>query len=439
MADAAANTTHAVATGGRISLRTLIVIRWIAAAGQLATVLLVHYGLGYVLPIGPALAVIGVSVLLNLAAMIQGRMRTRLGERDAALYLGYDLLQLSVLLYLTGGLQNPFVVLLLAPLTVSAIILSRRATIVMTVITLCSLTVLAIWHYPLPGSSVLTGHEALEPSPIYELGVWFALSLSAVFVTGYVWQVADEARRIGEALAASQMALAREQRVSALGALAAAAAHELGTPLGTITVIARELADEVPPDSPLAEDVALLRSQAERCRDILASLARQPETEGGDPFEVLSLQSLIEAAAEPHRRDGVELTIKTVPQDSSRPPTMRRAPEVLHGLGNLLQNAQQFARNRVNVRAEWSRTEIAMTITDDGPGFPPSLLNRLGEPYLSGRGGESGGGDHMGLGIFIAVTLLERSGARLRFANVRNGGAQVVVRWKRHIFEGARR
>jgi len=216
-----ATTTPALAAGGRISLRTLIAIRWIAVAGQLATVLLVHYGLGYRLPIWPALAVIGVSVLLNLAAMIQGRVRIRLGERDAALYLSYDLLQLSVLLYLTGGLQNPFVLLLLAPLTVSAIILSRGATIAMTAITLASLTVLAIWHYPLPGSRLLAVAEPLEPSPVYELGVWFALSLSAVFVTAYVWQVADEARRIGEALAASQTALAREQRLSAGGALAA--------------------------------------------------------------------------------------------------------------------------------------------------------------------------------------------------------------------------
>jgi len=438
-----ATTTPALAAGGRISLRTLIAIRWIAVAGQLATVLLVHYGLGYRLPIWPALAVIGVSVLLNLAAMIQGRVRIRLGERDAALYLSYDLLQLSVLLYLTGGLQNPFVLLLLAPLTVSAIILSRGATIAMTAITLASLTVLAIWHYPLPGSRLLAVAEPLEPSPVYELGVWFALSLSAVFVTAYVWQVADEARRIGEALAASQTALAREQRLSAVGALAAAAAHELGTPLGTIAVVAHELADEVPPDSPLAEDLALLRSQTERCREILASLAQRPETEGGDPFELLSLAALIETAAEPHRRDGIEVAVKAAPQDSSRPPMARRSPEMLQGLGNLLQNAQQFAHSRVSARAEWSRSEVAITITDDGPGFPPSLLNRLGEPYLSGRDPSARGGardgNHMGLGIFIAVTLLGHSGAEVRFANARGGGAQVVVRWKRHIFEGARR
>ena len=422
---------------GRVSLRTLIVIRWVAIFGQLATVLLVRFGLHYEFPFYPCLAVIAVSALLNLAATMQGRAGLPLGERDAFLYLVYDVLQLSVLLYLTGGLQNPFALLLLAPLTVSAIIFSRRGVVAMIAITMTCVTVLAVWQFPVP-TAMPEASPLFEPTLVYRLGVWAALSVAALFITAYVWHVADEARRIRDAFAASQMALAREQKISALGALAAAAAHELGTPLGTITLVARELADELPADSPHADDAALLLSESKRCRAILRELAAKPETGGGDPFEVLTLDALIQEAAAPHARPGIELLIETDPRDASKPPSTRRSPEMMHGLGNILQNAFQFARRQIRVQARWSRGEVALTVTDDGAGFPPQVLTRLGEPYLSGRGAADGD-DHMGLGIFIATTLLARTGAELRFGNVGRTGAQVVIGWKRHIFEAIRR
>ncbi|HET8727946.1 MAG TPA: ActS/PrrB/RegB family redox-sensitive histidine kinase, partial [Alphaproteobacteria bacterium] len=320
-----------------------MLIRWVAIAGQLATVLGVRYGLGYDLPIGAALAVIGVSVLLNAAATLQGRTRIRLGDRDAALYLAYDQVQLAVLLSLTGGLINPFSMLLLAPLTVAATILSRQSIIGLATLTLACTTLLAVWHYPLPGPP-----DLMPASPLYTLGAWAALSVSAMFVAAYVRHVSEEARRVGDALAATQMALAREQRMSALGALAAAAAHELGSPLGTIAVVAKELQRELPSEGPWAEDVALLMSQSARCRDILSDLARRPEIDGGAPYETLALPALIEAAAHPHRRPGIGLRIEMA-EDEDGPPVVRRAPELLHGLGTLLQNAIQFARSEVVV------------------------------------------------------------------------------------------
>ena len=418
--------------GGRVHLRTLILIRWVAIVGQLLTVLIVQYGLELVMPVGAVLAVIGVSVLLNTAATIQRRTRVHLGDRDAALYLAYDLLQLAVVLFLTGGLTNPFAVLLLVPLTVSATILSRRIVFALTMLTLACTTVLAVWHAPLPA-----GPDGPMVLPwLYNVGVWFALSLAAGFIATYVWRVAREARRFAGAYTASQMALERERRVSALGALAAAAAHELGTPLGTISVVAKELTHSVCPDDPLAEDVALLASQAERCRDILAALTRQPETQGGDPYERLSPAALIEAAAHPHRRLGITLDVVLPPAGADAPPVAARRPEMIQGLGNLLQNAMQFARSRVLVRFVWDADEVELTITDDGPGFPPGVLSRLGEPYLSRRDGPpSLARDHMGLGIFIATMLLERCGGRIRFSNRRKLGAKVVVSWKRLMFE----
>ncbi len=415
------------AQDGRVTLRTLIFIRWIAIAGQLATVVAVHGGLGFALPVGPVLAAIGASVLLNLVAMTQRGGRLRLADRDAALYLAYDMLQLTLLLYLTGGLSNPFSVLLLAPITVGAAILSRYSVVLLTGLNLFCLTLLALWHFPLPWAEPVP-----VVAPLLAFGLWMSLSVSSVFISAYVFRVAHEARRFADALAATQVALAREQRLSSLGALAAAAAHELGSPLGTIAVVAKELSKELPPGSEFTEDVALLQSQVMRCREILAELARKPEADGGDPFERLPLTALIDAAAAPHRLGTVEFSVEALPGAGGEEPVIRRSPEIIHGLGNFIQNAHQFAERRVAVQAGWDRGGAVVSITDDGPGFPAQVLSRIGEPYISTRG-ERGG--HMGLGIFIAQTLLEKTGASVSFTNNRGGGARVVVRWERAILE----
>lgn len=408
---------------GRVTLRTLILIRWIAVVGQLATVVIVQWVLAFPLPLGPVLAAVGASVLLNIVAMAQRGGRLRLADRDAALYLGYDMLQLTLLLYLTGGLANPFAILLLAPMTVAAAILSRYSVVLLTGLNLVCLTILALWHFPLPWPEPMPA-----VAPLYAFGIWLSLSVSATFIAGYVFRVAEEARRFAEALSATQVALAREQRLSSLGALAAAAAHELGSPLGTIAVVAKELSRELPPGSPHAEDVSLLQSQVMRCREILADLARKPEADGGDPFERLPLTALIEAAGAPHRLGHIGFVVETADNPDTEEPVVRRSPEIIHGLGNFIQNAHQFARRRVAVAVSWDARLVTVTVMDDGPGFPAHLLSRIGEPYLSARNERSG---HMGLGIFIAQTLLEKTGALVTYSNNRSGGARVVVRWER--------
>ncbi|MDR3517561.1 MAG: ActS/PrrB/RegB family redox-sensitive histidine kinase [Azospirillaceae bacterium] len=412
---------------GRVTLRTLILIRWVAITGQTIAILTVRFGLGLALPLGPMLAAIGASVALNGLALAQRGARPRLSDRDAALYLGYDTLQLSLLLFLSGGLQNPFALLMLSPLTVAAAILTRRSVIVLTSLAVVCLTALSLWSFPLPWPD-----GPLTLPPLFAIGIWIALTLSAVFITAYVWSVAREARRISDALAASQIALSREQKLSALGALAAAAAHELGTPLGTIALVAKELSREIPKDSPFAEDIALLQSQSGRCRQILADLARKPETEGGEPYDRLTLGALIDAAAGAYRNNDIAFNVTVEQSGSDTEPMIRRSPEIIHGLGNLLANAIQFARTWVDVCVTWDGEAVVVTVIDDGPGFPATVLNRLGEPYISTRAETTG---HMGLGIFIAQTLLERTGAEVAFSNNHSGGAQVVVRWSRPILE----
>ena len=408
--------------GGRVSLRTLILIRWVAVIGQLVTLLTVHFALGFVLPLEIALCVVGVSALINIANSFQRPGSVRLGDRDAMMYLAYDVVQLAALLYLTGGLQNPFTLLILAPMTVGASILSRSSTTALAGITVGAISVLAIWHLPLPWDEDLLTLPAL-----FVMAVWVAMTLSTLFIAAYTFSVTEEGRRMSDALAATQLALSREQRVSAVGALAAAAAHELGSPLATIAVIAKELARDVPPDSPYAEDAQLLLSQTDRCRTILAELGHQREADGGEPYARLPLSVLVEAAGEPYRRRTVEMIYETDGAPEAQP-SIARSPEIMHGLGNIIQNAVQFAAERVEVLTSWDKNAIAVEVADDGPGFPALVLSRLGEPYLSGRDDEA---EHMGLGIFIAETLLRRTGATLVFANDPEGGAVVRATWRR--------
>jgi two-component system, sensor histidine kinase RegB len=278
--------------------------------------------------------------------------------------------------------------------------------------------------------------EPLVFPPELVLGIWIALVLATVFIGAYTWSVAQGARRLRDAVAATQLALAREQRLSAVGALAAAAAHELGSPLATIAVVAKELARELPEDSPHAEDAALLLSQSERCRRILAELAHQPEEDGGSLYTRLPISALAEAAAAPYRDQGVRVILATAGEPAGEEPLVRRSPEIMHGLNNLIQNAVQFAAREVSVTTFWDPATVTVEIDDDGPGFPLHLLGRLGEPYLSTRSGVT---DHMGLGIFIAQSLLERSGAKLAFDNLGDGGAHVAISWNRANLEAVER
>ncbi len=413
---------------GPVRLRTLAQIRWVAVAGQAVALLLVHYGLGFTLPIIPALGVVAASALVNLVTSIGRPGRAWLSDRTAAWFLAYDILQLGGLLFLTGGLTNPFALLMLAPITVSATNLSGRSTLTLGLLAIACASLLAVWHLPLPWLG-----EGLDLPPLLTLGTWTALVFGIVFLAAYAGSITTEARRMSNALNATQIALAREQRVSALGAQAAAAAHELGSPLATIAVIAKELARDVGADSPLATDIELLLSQSDRCREILARLSQRPEAGDGDtPYSRVPLSVLVDATAKPHGRDGVALGIEAGTADGSAEPVVSRRPEFIHGVGNLVQNAVQFARASVAVRVEWNGDTVRIEVLDDGPGFTPAILNRLGEPYVSSRTRSAG---HMGLGVFIAQTILERTGAELEFGNRREGGARVVVRWPRAALE----
>jgi len=415
-----------------VRLDTLLRLRWLAIIGQTTAVVVVHYGLDFPLPIWACLAVIALSAWLNVALRVRFAPTQRLEPERAAWLLAFDIAELAVLLFLTGGLQNPFAFLFLAPVLLSATALPPRLTLMLGGFAVLCATVLVFAHYPLPWDA----EDPLELPWIYLLGVWLSILLAIGFIGVYAWQLTEEGRQLAEALAATELVLAREQALSQLDGLAAAAAHELGTPLSTISVIAKELERAIEPNSPHADDVKLLQEQAQRCASILGKLNELPSSE---PFDSVPLSALIEEVVAPHRNFGVAIDVALAHDPA--PPMGARNPAILYGLGNLLENAVDFAHDRVEVTADWTEDDIAVTISDDGPGFAPEIMDRIGEPYVrstrrrrTNAAGETSG---LGLGFFIAKTLLERSGATVDFENraYPDRGAVIRVRWERSNFE----
>ncbi|MBV9977402.1 MAG: ActS/PrrB/RegB family redox-sensitive histidine kinase [Hyphomicrobiales bacterium] len=415
----------------RVRLDTILRLRWLAALGQLAAIFIVVQGLEFDLPVVPCLVVVSASALLNLALQIAFNPMQLLEPRHAGALLALNIVELCALLYLTGGLENPFSFMFLVPVLIAATALPVRLTIGLGLLAMACTTALFFFHLPLPWD----GEESLILPPIYLLGVWLSIAL-AIGVTGlYAFQVTEEARKLADALAATELVLAREQHLSQLDGLAAAAAHELGTPLATITLVAQELDRVVPKDGPMAEDVALLRDEVRRCRGILSKLTTLSQTAAG-PWALMSLHHLLEEVISPQRAFDVRIETKL---DGKGPePSTRRNPGVIYGLGNLLDNALGFALKTVIVEAAWTDFSVTVRIKDDGKGFPPDILSRVGEPYLTTRGGDTEeleAGSGLGLGLFIAKTLLERSGATISASNLAQGGAMLTVAWPRHIFE----
>lgn len=415
-----------------LRLDTLIRLRWLAVAGQTAAVVGVFFGLGVELPLLfcfiAILASAGLNILLRLAYPVTERLDTR----RAAMLLGFDILQLATLLALTGGLENPFAMLFLAPVLISATSLPPLPTTLLGLLAFICVSLLALFHLPLPWPG-----GAFQVPGLYVAGVWIAVCLALGFIGIYAWRVADEGRQLSDALSATELVLAREQHMSALDGLAAAAAHELGTPLATIRLVAREL-EKAMPDGPLKDDINLLREQVDRCREILQKLTSLHEEDA--PHTEMTIRHLIEDVVAPHREFGVDIEIDA-PKDQKSEPVARRNPGVLYGLGNLVENAVDFAREKVQITARWDEQKIDVTIADDGPGFPPEVLARLGDPYLTTRGAGRAAFDAdrpgLGLGVFIAKTLLERSGAKVGFENGETG-AVVRVLWPRSAFELAK-
>lgn len=412
----------------KVRLDTILRLRWLAVLGQLAAIFIVAQGLGFDVPIVACLVVVGLAATFNMALQIRFNPMDRIEPNFAALLLALNIAELSALLYLTGGLQNPFSFLFLAPVLIAATALPPRLTLVLGAFAAISATVLGFEHLPLPWSA----DDPLVLPQIYMIGVWFSILLAIGVTSLYAFQVTEESRKLNDALAATELVLMREQHLTQLDGLAAAAAHELGTPLSTISVIARELERTIDPNTPLADEVRTLREQSQRCRDILAKLTQLSSS--GEMFDRMKLTQLIEEAVAPHRDFDIEIKVRVAAGGKGEPIALRN-PGLLYGLGNIMENAVDFANSIVEVNAWWDDETVEIVIADDGPGIAPEILSRIGEPYLSRRRDKEKTG--LGLGVFIARTLLERSGAEISFSNrvFPNHGAVVHIVWPRGSFE----
>lgn len=431
-----------------LRMRTLVVLRWCAIFGQVCAVLGAIYLYDLTLQIGLVSLVIGAPIIVNIVSYFLYPENRRLTESEADLLIGFDLVQLGLLLFLTGGLNNPFALLILAPIAVAATILPLRSMIILSAIAVGIVTLLRFTSLP-----ILTASETAFILPdIFVFGFWVSLIIGIGFISVYSRQVTQETLSMGEALVATQMALAREQKLTDLGGVVAAAAHELGTPLATIKLVSGEIIDDIDPKSDLHDDLTLIRDQADRCRDILHSMGRAGKED--NLLRYAPLESVIKEASEPHLSRGKAVNFQLIPPQTdekdpaaARQPDIFRRPEIIHGVRNLVQNAVDFARTTVHVEIRWTPTAINIRISDDGAGYSSSVLNRIGEPFVKRKRAledrkQRPGYEGMGLGLFIAKTLLERSGARLTFSNGgaraitgEPGGAIIELEWPRAAIE----
>lgn len=417
----------------RVRLQTLVRLRWLAVVGQSLTVYLVHVWIAFPLPYMVCGAMIGLLALFNFYLSMRYPPTLRLAPQATLALLTVDLLELAGILYVTGGLSNPFAPLLCVPVIISSSTQPIRYTLGLGLLLILFVSVLTFSPYPLPW---YPGASYTMPTELI-IGIWLAILTTTAFAAVYSYRVSLEAMQLSEALAATELVLQRENHLSQLDGLAAAAAHELGTPLATISLVAKEMERELSADERYGEDVQLLRSQAERCRDILRRLTTL-SSEEAEAMKLLPLSSLIEEVTAPHREFGIRIiVIEKTPRETE--PVSTRNAGIIYGLGNLVENAVDYARNHVVVTTEARSDKVIVTVEDDGEGYSHDILQRIGEPYVTSRNRDDNAGG-LGLGLFIAKTLLERSGARLSFGNSsgETGGARVTVEWPRQRMDVSR-
>lgn len=420
---------------GRLRVRTFVANRWLAIVGQTGTVLFTTFGLGIDLPLALCLFAIAASAWLNVLIMLAFPSQRLAKTPEAIAQFAWDILQVAFLITITGGLKNPFALMIMAPVTIAAVSLDMRIAIGLAILALVCTAAMALFPWPLPTPPGVVW----EVPGLIQIGQFCAVAIGLAFFTVSAMRVTRDEARLVRALDAAQIVMAKEQKFSALGALAAATAHELGTPLATIHLVAKEMAADMEEGSQHREDAILLAEQAERCRTILRKLAQ--EREAGDIVHArIPLNAVVEEAARPHKASGKLVEVRTYARPhvvDQQTPMLRRSPEILHALGAFVENAVSFADSYVSIDAVWSDERITITVSDDGPGFSSSVLPKLGEPYISERDQKHAGGGDMGLGFFIAKTLIEQSGGEVLTFNQPepDHGAVVQVRWSRSSLE----
>lgn len=403
-----------------IKLETLTNIRWIAITGQLFTVCLVYFYYKFEFSFYWSVGAIFLSILLNIILEFYKFYIQRLNNFWASLSILYDLIQLSFLLYLTGGLTNPFSILILVPTTIAVTFLSKRSSVVIASVSIFMLSILAIKHYPLPGPAIVLPKH-------YLLGLWASLTIGIIFLGNYAYSITIEDRKRSKAFDNLEKALSRERELKSLGGLAAAAAHELATPLGTITLVIEDLKKQLGKNPKFKNDVELLNSQIKRCKVILKDLSTDPNKQ--DSFiENVTFKNLIQeiifSFEIPKNKN-----IKIIDRELENNFMVTRKIELIYAMRNIIDNSIKFAEKKIEIEVLNKDKKIELNVSDDGIGFSQDIVQKLGEPYVkSSLVAKNKRG--LGLGIFISKTLLERTGAKVLFKKSNLGGALVNIIWK---------
>ncbi len=402
---------------------TLTILRYIAIFGQFLAISVVYFYLDLPFPLAISYLVIFVGLLTNIYLQF-GIKINQLKDFYASIFLVYDLIQLSVLLYLTGGIFNPFSFLLIIPAIVSSTFLSMGTTIVLGFITSLLLFLISFYHLPLPGEDM----NLLHFPNFYKTGIIISILIGLIFLSYFGIRFAGEKKKTAEALSKLQEVIYKEYELESLGGQAAAAAHSLGTPLATITVVAKELKKEIGNNNDFSKDIDLLISQSKRCSDILKRISKK-QIEEDKFFSSVKLEDLLEEILNSFKETSSK-NIDLISFDDKNKIDIQRSPEMIYGLRNFIGNAIKFSKSKVNVFLTSDEKEIKITINDDGPGFPEDIVKRIGEPYIKSKSKEINPNSGLGLGTFLGKTLLERQNAKLIFKEDKNlGGASVVISW----------
>ena len=403
--------------------KTLIILRWIAIIGQFTAINLVYFYLNLNFPIKIAYLIILIGLTTNL--ILQFKVKTiLLSDFYASIFLIYDLVQLSLLLYLTGGISNPFSILMIIPAIVSSTLLSMGTTIILGFLTILFLFLLTIFHYPLPGI-----HDGSVTFPkLYLIGYFIAIIVGLIFLSYFGIRFSGESKRRSDAVNRLQQVVAKEYELESLGGQAAAAAHSLGTPLATINVVATEIKKEIGDNKELVKDIDLLISQTKRCGEILKQISMKQIKEDTF-FSKTGLENLLSEIIENFQETSSKKIYLVSDQDKNKI-QLRRSPELIYGLRNFIGNAVKFSKSRVEIEIKSNNDLTNISIHDDGPGFPDDIIEIIGEPYIKSKSKSVLSNAGTGLGTFLGKTLLERQLAKLHFSNNNKfGGASVNINW----------
>jgi two-component system sensor histidine kinase RegB len=410
---------------------TLTILRYIAIFGQFIAVNIVFYYLKLSFPINESYVIIFIGLLTNI--FLQFRVKVnQLKDSYASFFLLYDLIQLSILLYLTGGILNPFSFLLVIPAIVSSTFLSMGTTIILSAITSFMLFLITYFYLPLPGMN----EEIFNVPNFYKLGLLMSILIGLIFLSYFGIRFSGESKKRSEALNKLQEVIAKEYELESLGGQAAAAAHSLGTPLATISIVAKELKKEIGDNKEVSKDIDLLISQTKRCSEILKKISKK-QIEEDSFLSSIKLEDLLEEIINSFKETSskkIELFIK----NDKNKIDIQRSPEIIYGLRNFIGNAVKFSKSKVKIDLKSDKKVIEIKINDDGPGIPEDLINKIGEPYIKSKSKELSRNSGLGLGTFLGKTLLERQNAKLLFRrNSDLGGALTIISWSPKDFIGA--